>query len=207
MDTLKEGITCQGERTTGVFCVQFSPDGKLVAQSTEYGTVMLWEVASGALHASLKGHTSSVNCVAFSPDGKTLASASTDQTIRLWDVNTGQERVTLTGHTAGVCSVAFAPDGKTLASGSRDATVRLWRAAADKDAAAPRTELEPDEPEGPLALVKQGDVLGESGQPALAAEAYRKAGSAPRKAGRQIPPETRVPAGARGQLPSSGLDV
>jgi eukaryotic-like serine/threonine-protein kinase len=137
--TFKERITCRGDRNSWVFDVQFSPDGKLVAQTTDYGTILVWDVASGALHASLKGHTSPVNCVAFHPDSNTLASASADKTIKLWDVSTGQERLTLTGHTKEVRFVAFAPDGNTLASGSADGTVKLWRAALNREAAAPRT--------------------------------------------------------------------
>lgn len=157
--TLKKRMTCQGGRTSWIFGVRFSPDGKLVAQTTDYGTILIWDVASGALHASLKGHTSPINCLAFHPDGKTLASASADNVIKLWDVATGQERITLTGHTKAVRFVAFAPDGNTLASGRADGTVRLWRAATDPEAVAPRTELEPDEPVSPNAKIRQADGL------------------------------------------------
>jgi WD40 repeat protein len=161
-DTLKKRMTCRGERTSWIFGVRFSPDGKLVAQTTDYGTILIWDVASGALHASLKGHTSPINCLAFHPDGKTLASASADNVIKLWDVATGQERITLTGHTKAVRFVAFAPDGNTLASGSADGTVRLWRAATDSEAAAPRTELKPDEAGIPNAMTRHADASRDS---------------------------------------------
>jgi eukaryotic-like serine/threonine-protein kinase len=175
--TGQERLMCQAGRTTWVFCVQFSPDGALVAQTTDYGTILLWDVATGALHASLKGHTSSVNCVAFHPDGKTLASASTDKTVKLWDVATGQERITLVGHDGPVQSVAFAPDGNTLASGSTDGAVKLWRAATDREAVAPRTEREPDEPDSFFAMINQGDMLHRSGQSEAAEQIYHKAAS------------------------------
>jgi WD40 repeat protein len=109
-----------------IFSVAFSPDGKTLASGSLDGQIELWEVATGKLQATLKGHEDDVQSVAFSPDGKTLASASHDGTVKLWDVASGKEQATLSGHHFWVWSVAFSPDGKTLASGSYDRTVKLW---------------------------------------------------------------------------------
>ena len=87
----------------------------------------LWDAVTGAVKATLTGHTLSVSSVAFSPNGLTVASGSVDETVRLWDAVTGAHKATLTGHTGWVTSVAFSPDGLTLASGGE--TVRLWDGA------------------------------------------------------------------------------
>jgi WD40 repeat protein len=114
----------------GIFCLAFSPDGKLVAAGDSLGQVYLWRVAGGQPLWSAVGHTQWVRAVAFSPDGETLASGSVDGNgiIKLWDVRTGQLRQTLQGHQGAVRAIAFSPDGQTIASGGLDRTIKLWDA-------------------------------------------------------------------------------
>ena len=152
--TGKRRLTCKTDRDNvwgSSSYVQFSPDSTLVAQATDYGSILLWDVGSGALRSSMKGHTAPIRCVAFHPDGRILASASADGTVRLWDVATGQERISLTEHTDAVLAVAFAPDGNTLATASADGTVKLWRAATPAEALVRQTGANPDDPRSPRA--------------------------------------------------------
>jgi len=110
------------------FSVVFSPDGKLIATTGGFGTVLLFNASDGSLIRILIGHTSFVVSVAFSPDGSLLASAgSGDCTIKIYRVSDGTCIRTLTDDTSVVTSVAFSPDGKLLASGSWDNTIKLWR--------------------------------------------------------------------------------
>jgi WD40 repeat protein len=107
----------------------FSPDGALLASTSNDGTARFWQVADGSLQAVLIGHTGGVWDCAFSPDGALLATTSDDRTVRLWHVATGAEVDVLIGHTDWVTSCAFSPNGNFLATTSADGTGRLWQLA------------------------------------------------------------------------------
>ena len=77
------------DKTTYVSDVAFSPDGKTLALASHGGGVHLWDVATGILLRTLRGHSSGpVHTVVFSPDGRTLASGASDRSVRLWNVET-----------------------------------------------------------------------------------------------------------------------
>ena len=114
------------ESSAGMLNIAFAPDGATFASRSGDGTIKIWEVASGRVLHTLRGHDGPVASVAFAPDGAMLASGSRYNTIRIWEVASGRVLHTLRGHTDWVWSVAFAPDGATLASGSWDGTIRLW---------------------------------------------------------------------------------
>src|SRR5439155_1257025 len=121
---------------------------------------------------SLKGHSDDVAAVAFSADGLTLASASGNE-IKLWDVVTGQEQLTLKG---GANSLAFSPTSRLLVSARpEDKVVRLWRGADGQESVAPKDELDPDDPDSPLAQNDGAVRLWRTGKPAEAEKAYRGA--------------------------------
>jgi WD40 repeat protein len=101
-----------------------SPDGKFVAiaQGPE---IRVWDLASGMLLLSLRGHLDAITSIAFSLDGRTLASGRADRTVRLWDLSTGKKKGVLLGATDAVVGVAFTPDGHLLTR-SLDGTVSFW---------------------------------------------------------------------------------
>lgn len=102
-----------------VMSLAFSPNGRVLASATNYGTVQLWDVATGRLLATLvKPAPDDVapNQVVFSPDGKTLAVCCVPR-FQLVDV---ASRKVVHSLASTSWSVAFSPDGRNLALGGQD---------------------------------------------------------------------------------------
>lgn len=127
-------------------CFSATPDGRLAAAGLDDHSIQLWDLESGRVLKTLRGHTSWISATAISPDGKRILSGAgevvleespsnpagaavtvrRDCTVRLWDAGSGTELLKLSGHLGTVRSVAFSPDGRFALSASTDRTTRLW---------------------------------------------------------------------------------
>jgi eukaryotic-like serine/threonine-protein kinase len=92
-------VTCRaGYRSMTKANLAFSPDGRGLACRGDYGSVTIWDLASGREAQKLRGHVLEINAVAWSPDGNALASADLSGRVNIWDVTPGQDQDTLTLH-------------------------------------------------------------------------------------------------------------
>lgn len=170
----------EGEDYSAGDAVAFSPDGRWLLGGGKGATVRVFDAASGALHAVLRGHAGDVGGLAVRPDGLLAASGGEDGTIRFWSLPDGAPRGVLLGHARFVRHLDFSPDGSRLYSGSEDGTWRAWP-GSPPDAgqglparpyvyatalSADGTRLALAEANGPLSVV---EVKG--GRPLFAAEA------------------------------------
>jgi hypothetical protein len=112
--------------------------------------IKIWDVSTGTLKTTLRGHSSGIYTMAFSPDGTRLLSGSKDDTIKLWDVKMGvqvlsipmrsmPERPVLRGGM--VSQVVFSPDGKTIAADKGD-SIFLYESEKSLDRCQHRIEGE-----------------------------------------------------------------
>jgi WD40 repeat protein len=71
-----------GGHTDWVYCVAFSPRGKLIASGSKDKSIKLWDGETGQNMATFQGHTGHICSLAYSPDGRMLASGdNNDKTI------------------------------------------------------------------------------------------------------------------------------
>lgn len=145
-----ELINTINEHTSGVTCITFTSDGKILVSSSANpdGTIKFWDTKTWKIKGTLKADdwvVLSIWSIAISPDGKTLVSGHhADSTVKVWDLETrddldletgelhctitGKLRHTLRGHVWAVHSVAVSPDGQTIASASFDSNIKIWNA-------------------------------------------------------------------------------
>ncbi|GAA0562296.1 hypothetical protein GCM10010172_51870 [Paractinoplanes ferrugineus] len=111
--------------------VQFSPNAKLVAASSDDGFVHVWDITDPGAPKALPTLDSGglASSIAFSPDGRYLAAASVDRQVHWWDVTDPAQAKAmprLSGFENYAYSVTFSPDSRTIAAGGADDMIRLW---------------------------------------------------------------------------------
>ncbi|MEQ9236608.1 MAG: pentapeptide repeat-containing protein [Coleofasciculus sp. E2-BRE-01] len=86
---LEQTISDAVSRTKWITALVISPDGTHLISGADDQTVKIWELETGRLIRTLRGHSDAISSVAISPDGKRIASSSDDKTVKLWDFETG----------------------------------------------------------------------------------------------------------------------
>lgn len=127
-----------------VWCVSFSPDGKLALSSsgTELGSgdnsIRIWEVQSGRLIQKLGGtaalddtsHIGMVTAASFSPNAKLILSAGNDGKLKIWDAVSRKLLRTIAAHEGHIYAAVFSQNGNQFASAGEDGKVAVWDAAS-----------------------------------------------------------------------------
>jgi len=120
------------DRTSWIYAVCFSPDGKQLATGSRDELINLYSFNEGnaILAHTLEGHTSYVLSLSFSPDCKFLCSGSgsQDNSIKFWNPADGSLVKSIDqAHTSFVKSVSYSPNGRILVSSGSDST-KIWDA-------------------------------------------------------------------------------
>nr|WP_295931610.1 hypothetical protein [uncultured Dyadobacter sp.] len=135
LDNLKKApvIYTFAELGTQVGALAFSPDGKRLITSNNFGSLHAWNLVHNAIsgrgYAITGRHTSTVNSIIFSPNGKQMASASFDGSVHLWnykDILLQQQPIVIHDYDNWVMGLCFTADSNRLISCGADKSVRVW---------------------------------------------------------------------------------
>ncbi|KAK9444488.1 SET domain protein [Metarhizium brunneum] len=113
--------------------VAFSDDGSLLAVSTGYGEIWVWNTTSRTWTFRFEGHHDFVFSLAFSPDAKYLASSgiysnNSSLQTKIWPLDTPSRRRVGDGtdKSSEISQVHFSQDNKWIAAVSGTSKVDLW---------------------------------------------------------------------------------
>ncbi|KAJ7961294.1 mitogen-activated protein kinase-binding protein 1 isoform X1 [Quillaja saponaria] len=108
-------------------CVAMSKDGRFIAagESGTQPSVLVWDSATLAFSAELKGHLYGISCISFSSDGKHLVSVG--GYIYLWEWRNGALLTKLKASSSchAVSSVSFSSDAKFIVTAGKK-HLKFW---------------------------------------------------------------------------------
>lgn len=116
--------------THGIIATEITPDSKTLISAGD-DTIRLWDINTGKLLNTLKGHLKGVTSLCLNGDGSILASGSRDKTISVWRLPDGNLLTNLSATVASVWSLAMTTSANMIASASYQ-EIRLWQYPSGK---------------------------------------------------------------------------
>src|SRR5262249_52298275 len=134
-------FTLSGHKSA-VTALSWRDDSKLLASSSEDGTIKVWEMQEGKQMKSWTAHNSGALCVSYSHAGQ-LVSCGRDGQVIIWDGNGNKTRKLDFASELSLRAV-FTEDGKRAITTDFNGAIAAWNAADGKragelDASAQRT--------------------------------------------------------------------
>ena len=124
------------EHKDSVWCVRFSPDGRLLCTCSSDKTAKLWNVNSHTLERNFEVHTDTVWSCCFAPplaltssEGQVkvvVATGSSDKSVKVWNAESGEVMHNLDGYSDAIDCLDFSSDGEVLCTSSRDGVITVW---------------------------------------------------------------------------------
>ncbi len=126
-DQWKEEETPVLRAPATILSLVFVDNDSLITASDD-AAIMRWDVRTGEVLRTLKGHSKGIKSVAVSPDRQTVVSGSADNTAKLWDLNSPPGTTILADYPEQVRSLTLSPNpgDRIAASGSGDGSIKLW---------------------------------------------------------------------------------
>jgi WD40 repeat protein/DNA-binding SARP family transcriptional activator len=126
----EELFTLQGHDLT-LKDIEWSPDGRWIATSSNDASARLWEAGTGTSRFALLGHAAPIQDLEWSPDSTRLVTGSDDGTAKVWLITEGGPRELLSlsaqDTRSGIRGVSFSPNGNRVMTGDEAITaIEIW---------------------------------------------------------------------------------
>jgi hypothetical protein len=110
--------------------LKFSRNGQLLlaagGRSAKTGRVMIWDVVSGKLEATLGDEYDTVLSADIRPDQSLVAMGGPSRLVKIISTKSGELQHKIKKHTDWITAVAFSPNGQMLATADRNGGISIW---------------------------------------------------------------------------------
>ncbi|QDU46345.1 Serine/threonine-protein kinase PknB [Symmachiella dynata] len=110
----------------GVFCVQPSPDGLLLAAACGDGNIYIFDTQTGQEVRTIPTGAESANYVCWTSDQAEIATADSSGRIQSWNVSDGMQVQSIDAHDGEVYCLHYLPDDAAIVSSGDDEMIYLW---------------------------------------------------------------------------------
>ncbi|MFO1065520.1 MAG: protein kinase [Pirellulales bacterium] len=115
---------------TGLQCIMFSWDEKMLLTGCNDGVLRVFDLESGSTLHEQAAHGTAIT--AIDSLKAEAATGGNDHVVRRWDLHTAQQIGNDIATTGAVHAVSYSPDGKMIAIACEGADVRLWETGSNK---------------------------------------------------------------------------